>query len=123
MLSDRDIRELIGPLPDGGAEPELQNPVPRKNLRQWIVAVLACVGVVLWGAGIALILHFEKSAPNEPHAQTGQIHRFNDPFSVVYLTAQQHTLVDSVLVVLPAVTILIVVAAVLMLSRKSAGEG
>lgn len=123
MLSDREIRELLGPLPEGGDEPVSQKAGPRKNVKQWIVGVLAAVGVVLWGAGIALIFHFEKSAPHQPNAQTGQIQRFNDPFSVVYLTAQQHLLVDAVVIVLPVLTIAMVVVAVMTLGRKPAVEG
>jgi hypothetical protein len=122
MLSDREIREMLGPLEETGAEPESKNAAPRKNPWQLILGMVAVVGLALWGTGIALILHFEKTSPNEPNTRTGQIYRFNDPFSVVYLTARQHVLVDAALIVLPLVTILIVVAAILTFGRMSAAE-
>lgn len=122
MLSDRDIRERLGPLPETGAEPKSQNAAVNRSLRQWIVGVLGSMGVALWGGGIALILHFESSAPHQPNLQTGQIHRFNDPFSVIYLTARQHTLVESVMIVLPVMTIIIVIGAVATFGRKPPPE-
>ncbi|HEX4037647.1 MAG TPA: hypothetical protein VHX37_06280 [Acidobacteriaceae bacterium] len=117
MLLDRDIRENLGPLPGTGAEPELE-PRPERHGGRWMLGVLAAIALGLWSAGIALILHFERSAPHQPDARAGQIYRFNDPFSIVYLSAQQHALVDGTMIVLPVVTLLVLVAAVVAISRK-----
>jgi len=121
MLSDRDIRERLGPLASGGAEAEPEPP-PKRHAGRWTLSLLAAAALVLWSAGIALILHFERTAPHQPDARTSQIYRFNDPFSIVYLSAQQHALVDGALIVLPVVTILIVIAAVMTISRTLAAS-
>jgi len=122
MLSDREIREILGPVPETETEPRAISAAPRKNRWHLVLGGLGAVGVVLWGAGIALILHFERSSPGQPNVRTGQIYRFNDPFSVVYLTARQHLLVDTALIVLPLVTILLVVAAIVTSGRMSPTE-
>jgi hypothetical protein len=122
MLSDREIREILGRVPETAAQPESESAAPRKNPWPMVLGVLAVLGLALWGAGIAVILHFEKSAPHQPVAGTGETVRFNDPFSVVYLTARQHALVDGALIILPLVTILIVVAAIMTFGRTSAAE-
>jgi hypothetical protein len=105
-------------MPGSGSEPEpLVSAPPKRNAGRGTLGLLAAAALALWGAGIALILHFERTAPHRPDTQAGQIYRFNDPFSIVYLSARQHALVDGALIVLPVVTILIVMAAVLTIGR------
>jgi len=87
MLSDSDIRERLGPLADPGLSPSDNQRPPRRRL-----APLAFVALLLWIGGLALLLHYERTAPHRPDPRTGQVCRFTDTRHTVYLTRKQRSI-------------------------------
>lgn len=117
MLLDRDIRERLGPLPDGSAQPE-DTTKPKKKAGRWLAGALTALALALWGAAFALILHFERISPHQPDREAGEIYRFSDHRSIVYLTAQHHALVNAALILLPLITLAAVLAVILTRERR-----
>lgn len=104
MLSDRDIREVLLEDPAGTIAEKPEESPPRKRSPR-MIGVLVVLVVALWGGGIAVVLHLEKTSPHLPDPQNGHIYRFSDHRNVVYLTATQHWLANGSLLVLPAITV------------------
>jgi hypothetical protein len=82
MLSDSDIRERLGPIGDPSPTPD---PTLRPSAGR--IAALVVLVVVLWGAGVAVILHLERISPRVPEPAWGHVYRFTDTRHTVYLTA------------------------------------
>jgi hypothetical protein len=95
MLSDSNIRETLGPLERPSDPNQPPPPAPRTGLLAGLVVLL----VLLWGGGVALILHFERIAPVVPDPATNHVYRFSDTRHAVYLTAGQHYTAYTALVV------------------------
>jgi len=87
MLSDSNIREQLGSLLDPTPDPA-QKPRSRPAT---MIAALVILALCLWGASLALLLHFDRTAPRVPDPPTGKVYRFNDQHRVVYLTAKQNS--------------------------------
>ncbi len=85
MLSDSDIRERLGPLTDPSPTPD-QTPRRRGGGR---IAALAILAVLLWGGGIALLLHLERISPRVPEPASGHVHRFSDTRHTVYFSQKE----------------------------------
>jgi hypothetical protein len=81
MLSDSDIRERLGPLTDPTPRPD-QTPGPSAGR-------IAALVILLWGAGVATIVHLERISPRVPEPAYGHIYRFTDTRHTVYLTAKE----------------------------------
>jgi len=82
MLSDSDIRERLGPLTDPTQNPDQK---PRKPA-SGRVAALVILALVLWGAGIAVIVHLERISPRVAEPASGHVYRFTDMRHTRYLT-------------------------------------
>jgi hypothetical protein len=104
MLSDHDIRERLLEEPAGAVAERQEEPPPRKR-PPWFLGILAMLAVALWGGGIALFLHMERTSPHVPDPQNGHIYRFGNRRNVVYLTATQHWVANGSLLVLPVITV------------------
>jgi protein-S-isoprenylcysteine O-methyltransferase Ste14 len=85
MLSDSDIRERLGPLTDPTPRPD-QTPGPSAGR----IAALVVLVILLWGAGVAVIVHLERTSPRVPEPASGHVYRFSDTRHTVYLTAREH---------------------------------
>jgi hypothetical protein len=85
MLSDSDIRERLGPLTDPTNTPDQ---IPRRP-PAGLIATLAILVVLLWGAGAAAIVHLERISPRVPEPASGHVYRFSDTRHTVYLTATE----------------------------------
>ncbi|HVT99988.1 MAG TPA: hypothetical protein VHE33_20990 [Acidobacteriaceae bacterium] len=85
MLSDSEIRERLGPLNDPAPNPDKN---PRGPSAARIVALVVLV-LVLWGAGVAVILHLERISPALYDARSGHVYRLSDTRHVAYLTQNQ----------------------------------
>jgi hypothetical protein len=107
MLSDANIREQLGSLLDPGPDP---TPKPRSRVPLIAILVVLC----LWGASLALLIHFDRTAPRIPDPPTGHVYRFNDQHRVVYLTAKQNYSAYTAL----AIPILATIAVALYATRK-----
>lgn len=94
MLSDSEIRERLGPLTDPEPPPSDTQPSPMGRVAALLVLVL-----LLWGGGIALILHLEKISPRVPEPISGHTWRFSDHRRVVYLTSDEHWTADAAIAV------------------------
>ena len=84
MLSDSDIRERLGPLADPASDPSQPQPPSRRRA----IAVPALLAVLLWIGGVAILLHFEKTAPHKPNPATDHVARIPGRPSV-YVTPDQ----------------------------------
>jgi len=84
MLSDSDIRERLGPL----EPPSTPDPTPRSRSAS-LIAFLAVLVVLLWGAGIGLVVHLERISPHVYDSRSGHIYRFTDTLHTVYLTPKE----------------------------------
>jgi protein-S-isoprenylcysteine O-methyltransferase Ste14 len=84
MLSDSDIRERLGPL----TEPELTPDQLSRRPSGGRIAALVILVVLLWGAGVATILHLERISPRVPEPVSGHVYRFTDMRHSFYLTAR-----------------------------------
>jgi hypothetical protein len=102
MLSDSEIRERLGPL----NPPPNPDENPRGPSAGKIVALVVLV-LVLWGAGVAVILHLERISPAVYDARSGRVYRLSDTRHVVYLT-QNESYVAWGAVGVPAVVTLVV---------------
>jgi hypothetical protein len=109
MLSDSDIREHLGPIPD-------PNPGPNPNRRRSSgnrIATLVGLVIVLWIAGIALILHLESISPTAADPASGHVYWFSDSIHTVYLTAQERNTAWGAVAVPAGVTILLLLVGLL----------
>jgi hypothetical protein len=90
MVSDSEFRERLGPLGDSPQDP---NAGPRYQPAGLIAALVVLV-LLLWGSGIALILHFERICPPVYDQPSGHLYYFSDhrPGNphIVYHTAKEH---------------------------------
>lgn len=116
MLSDREIRERLGPLPGTSAQSAGKESAPPINRAWWLLGVSAAAVVGLWCAGAALVFRLGRTAPHRPDPRSGEIYRFSDLRNVLYLTAHQHTLVVAAVIGLSLLTLFTVLAAAIVAS-------
>lgn len=84
MLSDSDIRERLGPITDPSQDPAQKpnRPPPGRIAARVILALL------LWGAGIAVIVHLVRISPRSPEPASGHVYRISDTRHAVYVTSK-----------------------------------
>jgi hypothetical protein len=107
MLSDSDIRERLGPLSDpASSSPESRPPSRRR------IARLAAFAVLLWIAGLALLVHFERTRPRVPDPSSRRVYRVPGYPSSVYLTVKERYAAGAALAVPVLTTVMVALLAI-----------
>jgi hypothetical protein len=88
MLSDSDIRERLGPLTDPTPNP---GETPRRS-PFGLIATMAVLTILLWAAGLTVIVHLERISPHIAQPISGHVYRFTDTLHSVYLTWKERNL-------------------------------
>ena len=115
MLSDSDIRERLGPITDPSHTPDQKpkRPAPRR------IATMVVLALLLWGAGIAVIVHLERISPRVAEPASGHVYRFTDTRHTLYLTGEGRYVAWGALAV-PIVGTLALLAG--LIQRRKPGE-
>jgi hypothetical protein len=110
MMSDSDIRERLGPLVDPTLDPDQ---IPRRTPHGLIAALVVLV-LCLFGGSIALLLHYQRTAPHQPDPPSGHVYRITDTRHTIFLTKKQHYIAYAAL----ATPILATIAVALFATRR-----